>query len=65
VSRAVESAKATVEQLRKHGRDFAYTGREGEVEFFDWTRQYPKGHWSPLARLGARQILGSIRVEPD
>jgi hypothetical protein len=65
ISFEVDMAAAIFEQLRKRDPDFAYTGRDGEVEFFDWTRQYPKGHWSPLASLGGRQILGSIRVEPE
>lgn len=38
---------------------------EGEVaECFDWTREYPEGHWSPAAAWGGRQILGTVWLLP-
>ena len=56
---------AAADALRCAGPDFDETGRDGEVEVFDWTREYPKGHWSPLSRLGGRQRLGTVRVDSD
>lgn len=32
---------------------------------FVWTRPYPKGHWSPLAWRGNRQVLGSVQLAGD
>jgi len=61
---ALESAEMVIEQLHERDPDFVHTGYEGEVEIFDWTREYPKNHWSPLKTLGGRQILGSVRVGP-
>jgi hypothetical protein len=61
----LENVEAVIEQLRKRQPDFSYLGHEGDIELFDWTREYPKNHWSPLKRLGGRQILGSVRVGPD
>lgn len=62
---AVESADAVIERLHQRDPEFAHTGDEGDAALFDWTREYPKNHWSPLKALGGRQILGSVRVEPE
>jgi hypothetical protein len=57
------AAIATV--LRKARPDFGDDGREGLVRHFTLTRPYPKGHWSPLAGLGGRQIVGRVEVHHD
>jgi hypothetical protein len=39
---------------------------EGELDgVFGWTREYPKDHWSPLAKLGGKQVIGDVRVADD
>lgn len=58
----IADAPATVARLRTLEPEFNLTGQvEGET-CFNWTRQYPPGHWSPLARLGERQVIGQVRV---
>lgn len=61
----IEDEREVFAELRKHEPDFKYCGREGDEKHFDWTREYPPDHWSPLASLGGRQILGHISVRPD
>lgn len=52
---------SAVTRLRRAGPRF----EQEDSHQFCWTRPYPKGHWSPLAQLGGRQILGSVRVDGD
>jgi hypothetical protein len=42
--------------------DFGEGGVEG---IFGWMRDYPEGHWSPLAGLGGKQMIGDVRVADD
>lgn len=60
----IEDERDVVAKLRKRGPEFNYCGRKKDEEYFDWTREYPPDHWSPLASLGGRQILGDVRVVP-
>lgn len=60
----IEDERDVVAKLRKRGPEFDYCGRKEGEEYFSWTREYPPDHWSPLASLGGRQILGDVRVVP-
>lgn len=60
----IEDEREVIAKLREHVPDFTPCGREGNEECFTWTREYPPDHWSPLASLGGRQVLGDIRVKP-
>ncbi|MDI6820290.1 MAG: hypothetical protein QMC89_05240 [Candidatus Hodarchaeaceae archaeon] len=60
----IEDERDVVAELRKRDPEFEYCGREKGGEYFSWTREYPPDHWSPLASLGGRQILGDVRVVP-
>src|SRR4030042_4581852 len=55
---ALDDSRATVLALRDWGPDFVEESSENGSVRFGWTREYPKGHWSPLSRLGGRQSLG-------
>jgi hypothetical protein len=59
----VASPTRAVDLLQEHAPDFVLTGTRGQRSSFDWTREYPRGHWSPLALLGGRQLLGDVAVE--
>ncbi len=61
---ALADAESTSRALRRAAPEFQLDGRDGPVEVFTWTRQYPKNHSSPLRMLGGRQILGSVRLSP-
>lgn len=58
----VEDPEAIVEILAGSGPELELASRDEDEVVFHWTRPYPKGHWSPLAQLGGRQILGSVTV---
>jgi hypothetical protein len=65
----VEDTQAALDRLKQQGESeqdfrFDYAGQEEETEYFDWTREYPEGHWSPAAQWGGRQVLGSLRMHP-
>ena len=60
----IDDEQEVIAKLRGHEPEFSYHSREGEEECFTWTREYPPDHWSPLASLGGRQVLGDIRVKP-
>ena len=49
------------EHLRSAAPAFRFQNTDGEGESYDWTREYPKGHWS--GRKG-RQVLGHVLVRP-
>lgn len=49
--------------LRRERPEFDLTGEEEGKLFFSWTREYPGGHPSPLARMGGRQVLGNITFD--
>ncbi len=55
-----------VEALRTLDPEFINSGGDDDSgeEFFDYTREYPKDHWSPLKLLGGPQIIGSVAVRP-
>ncbi len=55
---AVPSMHEALDVLRDAEPDFS----EEDRDVFVWTREYPKGHWSPFAGPGRRQILGSVRT---
>jgi hypothetical protein len=59
---ALDDSRATVLALRDRGPDFIEGSSENGSVRFGWTREYPKGHWSPLSRLGGRQSLGSVEI---
>ena len=57
----VDDRDALVAWLRNAEPDVSETGLEEDGVHFNWTRAYPRGHWSPLAGLrGARQSLGDL-----
>jgi hypothetical protein len=60
--RAVEALRALDPEFINSDGDDDDGGGE---EFFDYTRKYPKDHWSPLKLLGGPQIIGSVRVRRD
>jgi hypothetical protein len=53
---------AITAKLRELAPEFWEDGDEDGVSYFTWSREYPKKHWSPLSKLGGRQILGSVQV---
>lgn len=55
---AVPDLDAAIRALRGAVPDFS----EDEEEGFVWTREYPEGHWSPMAKSGNRQVIGSVRL---
>ncbi|WP_437595839.1 hypothetical protein WMF28_25000 [Sorangium sp. So ce590] len=57
----VSSPRSAAARLRSAEPTFT---RQDDGEFV-WTRPYPKGHWSPFASLGARQVLGSVHIVGD
>ncbi|MGH7177895.1 MAG: hypothetical protein ACREJC_10975 [Tepidisphaeraceae bacterium] len=59
----VDDGQAACEKLAEHHPEFAYDDEDDQgYEVFTFTREYPKNHWSPLASLGGRQILGNVRI---
>jgi hypothetical protein len=59
----LEDPSAAREALAAAKPEFAYDGTDEDgYDLFSYTRKYPKNHWSPLALLGGRQILGSIEI---
>lgn len=52
---------STGEHLRSAAPAFRFERMDGEIERYDWTREYPKGHWS--GRKG-RQVIGHVLVRP-
>lgn len=53
-----------MKRLEKRDPEFAYAGDDKGDEVFNFTRKYPRNHWSPLASLGGRQILGDVAIAP-
>lgn len=49
--------------LRGEHPEFTPDGEEEGKFFFSWTREYPKGHTSPAAKMGGRQILANITID--
>ena len=62
ITLALDDAEDAVRRLRKSLPDFAEEDSEDDAVRFAWTREYPKGHWSPLSRSGGRQSLGSVEI---
>ncbi len=58
------SRARAIELLQACRPEFSVTEADEQSTSFDWTRKYPPGHWSPLAALGGRQIIGNVTVEP-
>ncbi|HWP39639.1 MAG TPA: hypothetical protein VNL70_01850, partial [Tepidisphaeraceae bacterium] len=58
-SAALEILRAAAPEFTSEGTD------ESGVEWFDWSREYPRNHWSPFRLLGGRQSLGSVRIAQD
>ncbi len=58
---SLADARSVTARLRRAMPEFM----QEDDHSFNWTRAYPKGHWSPLKALGGRQILGSVRVTGD
>lgn len=56
------STRVKSSALERQSPDFVHHGVEDEGARFTWTREYPSGHWSPFARLGIRQVIGSVLV---
>jgi hypothetical protein len=61
----VDEPARAADVLRRATPEVVHDGREGDVEHFSLTREYPKRHWSPLARLGGRQVIGHVEVGLD
>jgi hypothetical protein len=62
---ACADTKAIRAELSRREPEFNSDSEEEGAEFFTWSREYPKKHWSPLSRLGGRQILGAVEVHDD
>jgi hypothetical protein len=59
----LEDGSSACETLCGLQPEFIYDGTDEDgYELFSLTRKYPKNHWSPLALLGGRQILGSVEI---
>ena len=56
-------AAAVVDVLMSADPEFIHSGMDCDAEVFNWTRKYPKKHWSPLARFGGRQNIGTVHIE--
>ncbi len=54
-----------LELLMTRSEDFHHDGFKDDANWFAWTREYPRNHWSPLRLLGGRQIIGNLRVQTD
>jgi len=54
-----------IDQLIRNSPEFTPTDEDDESITFDFSRKYPKDHWSPLRLLGGRQSLGSVIVQRD
>jgi hypothetical protein len=61
----VDTPAALLAAVKKDSPRFDETEPQGSSRSFDWTREYPPNHWSPLALLGGRQVLGSVQFSPD
>ncbi len=55
----------TLAALRRARPEFDEEASHEDDLAFGWSREYPRNHWSPLARLGGRQVLGSVRLARD
>jgi hypothetical protein len=63
---AISDPAAVTRQLKARSPEFTLDSEPGEpTHNFNWSREYPKNHWSPLRLLGGRQNLGSVEVGPD
>jgi hypothetical protein len=54
-----------VRKLAARRPEFAIVDEAPQRVMFDWSREYPKNHWSPLRLVGGRQSLGSVLIEPQ
>ena len=61
---ALADHEQAIRDLTRQQPDFIAVDQDGQTINFDWSRAYPKGHWSPLASLGGRQSLGNVRISP-
>ncbi len=62
----VSDAQALLAWMRGSEPEFSDEGEGEDGIRFNWTRAYPKGHWSPFAReRGARQSLGDVVVRGE
>ncbi len=57
--------QAALEHLRGAAPEFTEVEPDGATTCFDWSRKYPRNHWSPLRLMGGRQSLGSVRVDDN
>lgn len=57
---SIDDGQKAVADLRRARPEFAYEGRDGGADQFNWTRK-PSG-WSPLDLFARRQVIGSVRV---
>jgi hypothetical protein len=62
----VSDTTQLLKALRKSGKEFEPldSGKDSTGRFC-WTRAYPRGHWSPLAGRGSRQVLGEVAISGD
>jgi hypothetical protein len=63
---AADDPARLIKTLGKARPDFVDDGAGDDgARFFTLTRPYPKEHWSPLAMLGGRQVVGQVEVRAD
>ncbi len=60
----LDDPQAACRDLQALAPAFVTEAIEEGVHRFSWTRPYPRRHWSPLSRLGGRQVIGSVKVGP-
>jgi hypothetical protein len=58
----IDDPARAAEVLRAAAPEVVHDGRRGDAELFSLTREYPKRHWSPLAKLGGRQVIAHVEV---
>ena len=59
----LQDPAAAIAVLHTLEPEFRVLEEEGESLLLDYSRAYPKGHWSPLRLLGGRQSLGTVQIE--
>ena len=63
LSFGIDDPAAAAGVIEAHAPAFRVVKRSGDEVEFDWSRRYPAGHWSPMAKFGGRQLLGRVVVQ--
>jgi hypothetical protein len=62
---SVRQPEQFIRALRRENPEFIPDSEEDGRFLFSWTREYPEDHTSPAAKMGGRQVLGSITIEKN